>query len=131
MKVTFNTGDRSFPGCFAKRCTRCSCMGSIPSVVASWRTKMVLPRFRSMRVFDSSKGAPSTMWSSASLFAVCRLSMCRHTSFAIPDGDGEGCAVCSGTSSRLDCSICLFRQTMASVGWLLCQCPDQLSRQRR
>ena len=62
-----------------------------------------------MRVFDLSKGAPSTMterlWSSASLFAVCRLSMCRHTSFEIPDGDGEGCVVCSG--SRLDCSICL------------------------
>ena len=41
MKVTFNTGGRLFPGCFAKRCTRCTCMGSIPSVVASWRTKMV------------------------------------------------------------------------------------------
>ena len=109
MKVTFNTGGRLFPGCFAKRCTRCTCMGSIPSVVASWRTKMVSPRFRSMRVFDSSKGAPSTtterLWSSASLFAVCRLSMCRHTSFAIPDGDGEGCVVCNG--SRCDCSICL------------------------
>ena len=31
--------------------------------------------------------------------------MCRHTSFAIPNGNGEGCVVCNG--SRLDCSICL------------------------
>ena len=45
------------------------------------------------------------LWSSASLFSVCRLSMCHHTSFAIPGGDGEGCVVCSG--SPLDCSICL------------------------
>ena len=109
MKVTFNTGGRSFPGCFAKRCTRCTCMGSMPSVKARWRTKVVSTRFRSMRVFDSSKGAPSTMterlWSSALLFSVCRLSMCRHTSFAIPDGEGEGCVVCSG--SRFDCYICL------------------------
>ena len=32
--------------------------------------------------------------------------MCRHTSFAIPDGEGDGCVVCSG--SRFDCSICCF-----------------------
>ena len=109
IKVTFNTGGRSFPGCFAKRCTRCTCIGSMPSVEARWRTKVVSTRFHSMRVFDSSKGAPSTMterlWSSASLVSVCRFSMCRHTSFAIPGGEGDGCVVCCG--SRCDCSICL------------------------
>ena len=106
MKVTFNTGGHSFPGCFARRCTRCTCMGSIPSVVASWRTKMVSPRFRSMRVFDSSKGAPSTMterlWSSASLFAVCRLSMFRQTMasvgwlLSVPDLQRSRCSICYG-----------------------------------
>ena len=30
--------------------------------------------------------------------------MCRHTLFAIPDGEGDGCVVCS--DSRFDCSIC-------------------------
>ena len=30
--------------------------------------------------------------------------MCHRTSFAILDGDGEGCVVCNG--SRLDCTIC-------------------------
>ena len=46
--------------------------------------------------------------------------MCRRTSFAIPDGDGEGCVVCNG--SQLDCSICLttaFVSANDGFSWLL------------